>query len=116
MHSWGDDWPHWAALYKAQEYFADLYERCTGLRPRTKEKWGTLRYEAVYRWIENEEHARLFRECIMRTIKKYPSVAGEVCSDAAHIINDDYFNGWCSGITFQTTGSYWSSDKRPKGV
>lgn len=116
MHSWGDDWPNWDTLYKAENYFGDLYFRCTGKHPQTKEKWGSIRYDFTCLWIESAEHCRLFRECIRRTVKKFPEVAGELVGDAAHVLKDDYFEGWCNGVSFITRGSYWSSTKRPKGV
>lgn len=116
MHSWGDDWPHWPDLYKAQEYFRNLYERCTGKRPITKEKYGTIRYEWVELWIKKEDHLRIFREVIRRTVKKFPKVAGEICSDAGHVLVDEYFQGWCAGVCYQANKSYWSSTERPNGV
>lgn len=116
MYNWSGDWPYWDELYNAQEYFTKLYERCAKKYPHTKEKYGTIRYEYTYLWIENPEHGRLFRECIMRTVKKFPNVAGEVCSDAGLVLENDYFQGWCAGVTFHACGSYWSSNKRPRGV
>ncbi len=100
MHSWADGWPHWEELYKAEKYFCDLYERCTYLKPITKEKWGTIRYEHTFGWIIDNEHARIFRESVMRTIKKYPNVAAEIAYDAGFVLNDVYFKGWCNGIVF----------------
>lgn len=116
MHYYGDEWPYWETLYKAENYFGKLYFRCTGKHPRTKGKWGTIRYELTLWWIENDEHCRLFRECIKRTVKKFPEVAGEIVGDATHALKDEYFEGWCNGISFITRGSYWSSDERPNGV
>lgn len=116
MHMWNDDWKHWDDLYKAQNYFCKFYEKCTGKYAMTKEKYGTIRFEFTYMWIENAEHCRIFREGIMRTVKKFPNVAGELCSDAGHTLEDDFFSGWCAGVAFASNGSYWSSDKRPKGV
>lgn len=115
-HCWGDGWEHWNELYKAERYFNKFYEKCTGKYPMTKEKYGTMRFEYIYLWIESEEHCRIFKEGVRRTIKKFPHVAGEVVSDASHVLNDEYFNGWCNGVSYITTGSYWSSDKRPNGV
>lgn len=116
MHYWGDDWPYWDDLYEAQEYFINLYQRCTGKYPHTKEKYGTIRFEATFIWITTDEHVRIFREAIRRTVKKFPNVAGEICSSAGHVLIDKYFTGWCAGVTFQANGSYWISDKRPRGV
>ncbi len=115
-HSWGDSWPHWDDLYKAQSYFIKLFERTAKKYPHTKEKWGTIRFEATYRWIETLEDVRLFKECIRRTIKKYPQVAGEIASNAGHVLDDEYFEGWCNGVLSLARGSYWSSTKRPNGV
>ena len=115
MHCWGDEWPWWDELYKAEKYFCDFFEKCTGKRPCTKEKYGTIRYEVTWNWIENEEHCRIYKEAIRRTITKFPKVAGEVCMDAG-ILRDEYFEGWCAGVVYQSTKSFWSSTKRPKGV
>lgn len=116
MHSWNDDWPHWDELYDALAYFDKLYFKCTGISPLTKEKYGTIRYSWPGLWIKKEEHVRIFREAIMRTVRKFPNVAGEICDDAGHTLTDEFFNGWCAGVTFKANGSYWSSKERPRGV
>lgn len=115
-HEWGDEWPYWGELDRAQEYFCSFYYKCTGKHPITKEKYGTIRFEYTYLWIENAEHCRIFREGVMRTVKKFPNVAGELCSDAGHTLSDDFFSGWCAGVIFKACGTYWSSIKRPNGV
>jgi len=115
-HDWGDEEFDWNSLYKAQSWFVKLYEKVAGKYPMTKEKYGTIRFEYTYLWIENEHHFKMFKECVRRTVKRFPQVAGEFASDAGHVVNDEYFNGWCAGVTFLSTGSYWSSDDRPKGV
>jgi len=116
MHSWGDDWPYWVELYQAAGYFSKFFRRCTGQEPMIKEKYGTIRYEMTFIWLDSKEHSRIFREAIMRTVRKFPKVAGEIADDAGHVLNDEYFEGWCRGVTFKANGSYWKSTKRPNGV
>ena|SRR6188508_1455797 len=48
MHSWNDDWPHWAELYEAQKYITKYVKRYSVCRLWSKEKWGGLRYEYVW--------------------------------------------------------------------
>lgn len=116
MHNWHDSWPHWGILYNAQYYFGELYYRCTKKRPITKEKWGSIRYEFDWTWITSEKEAQVFRECLRRTIRKYPQVAAEIVLDAGHVLQDDYFEGWCNGVATLARNTYWCSDKRPNGV
>jgi len=116
MHNWNDNWPYWDELYRAEKFFNNLYERCTYLRPVTKEKYGTIRYGHTMSWINCQDHCRIFREVIRRTVKKFPNVAAEICDNARHVLYDDYFEGWCAGVVFKANGAYWVSDKRPNGV
>lgn len=115
-HEWGDEWPYWKELYRAQKYFCRLYEKCTGKYPSTKEKYGTIRYEFTYLWIVEDNHPYIFRECLRRTVKKFKNVAGEIVIDAGHVLDDEYFRGWCAGVSVLANGSYWISDIRPNGV
>jgi hypothetical protein len=115
-HDWDGDWPYWLDLYKAQAFFIKLYEKATGNHPHTKEKYGTIRYESTYLWITSEKEVFTFRECIRRTVKKFPNAAGEVCCHAGFVLEDEFFEGWCQGVAYTRSGSAWCSDKRPKGV
>lgn len=116
MHSWGDSWEHWDTLYKAEHFLNVFYYKCTKKNMWIKEKWGTIRFEYESKWLENERDFKIFKESIRRTVKKYPEVAGEVCSSAGHVLDDPYFEGWCAGICFKANGSYWKSKDRPRGV
>lgn len=116
MHEWGDDWPYWNTLYKAQKYFTKFYFKCAGHYPWTKEKYGTIRYEHTFGWITSHREAFIFREAIRRAVKKFPEVAAEVAEGAGHVLDDEYFFGWCSGVAYQANKSYWSSKERPNGV
>lgn len=116
MHSWGDEWEGWDTLYKAEKWMRTFYKKCTGKYMMSKEKWGTIRYEFTSMWIESEMDCFIFREMIRRAIKKFPTIAREIVSDAGHTLNDEYFDGWCNGVSAVTGDSYWSSKKRPNGV
>jgi hypothetical protein len=75
----------------------------------TKEKYGTIRYELGH---INEQECHAFKETIRRAVKKFKNVAGEIADDAGFVLNDDYFEGWCAGVVFQATGSYWKFNPR----
>lgn len=48
FHTWGNSWPHWEELYKAEEWiyrYVKKYSLCILI---SKEKWGSLRYEWVF--------------------------------------------------------------------
>lgn len=47
-HIWGDDWPHWDDLYKAESYISAYVYKYSFCRLMSKEKYGTIRYEYVY--------------------------------------------------------------------
>ncbi len=115
-HYWGDSWPYWDELYNAERWFHKFYSKCTSKYPRTKEKYGTIRFEWTEMWIDNAEDVRIFKETIRRTVKKFPNVAGEVCLYAGDILEDEYFEGWCAGVCYQAHKTYWSSTERPNGV
>lgn len=104
-------------LYNAQDYMYKLYFRCTKQHMHTKEKYGTIRYEYTWSWIEGNTHASLFKRIIQRAVKKYPQAASAIVSDAGSVLNDEYFAGWCQGVHFLATGEKgWISDRRPYGV
>ncbi len=50
MHSWYDDlpWPYWDELYQAERYIRDYTYKWSGCRLSSKEKYGTIRYEALF--------------------------------------------------------------------
>lgn len=116
MHYWGDDWEHWGELYSAIVYFNKMYHRITGVYPITKEKYGSMRFECTYAWIDSEQRCKVFKLLIRKMITKFPNVRAEICDDAQLILDDLYFEGWCAGIAYAANGSYWRSDKRPMGV
>lgn len=102
MHIWGDGWQYWDDLYKAEKYFNDFYERCTGKHPCTKEKWGEIRYECAWNWLTTFEDARIFKGVLQKTVQKYPQVAAELCTNAWYVIDDLWFEGWCRGVCFKS--------------
>ncbi len=48
MHSWGDNWPHWDELYKAEQWIAAYVYKWSWCRLQSKEKWGSIRYEHIW--------------------------------------------------------------------
>jgi hypothetical protein len=115
-HDWGDDWPHWNELYKAQKWVREFFERCTGKTLHSKEKYGTIRYELTFLWLENDNDFMVFKRALQKAVIKFPNVAAEIVSDAQGLVEDDFFNGWCAGVSWVKSQSYWSSDKRPRGI
>lgn len=47
-HIWGDDWPHWAELYEAEEFIINYVYKWSRCSLVSKEKYGTLRYEWLF--------------------------------------------------------------------
>lgn len=58
-HVWGDDWPHWDKLDKAQDFIYEYANR-RGLKLFMKEKWGTIRYQFTFLSFFND-HAPIHR-------------------------------------------------------
>lgn len=48
MHIWGDDWPYWDELYKAQTDIWNTVYRWTRCKILCKEKYGEIRYEHMF--------------------------------------------------------------------
>ncbi len=115
-HEWGDEWEHWDELYKAQRWMNDIFERCRKKYMHSKEKYGTIRYEYTYLWLENDEDWLTFKKIIRRAVRKFPNVAGEVVNElSSGMVADEYFHAWCAGINYYTTGSCWADVKGIKG-
>ncbi len=116
-HEWGDDnWAHWVELYKAECWINAIFERCRKKHMHSKEKYGTIRYEYTYLWLENDEDWLTFKKIIRRAVRKFPNVAGEVVNElSSGVVADEYFQAWCAGINYYTTGSCWTGVKGIKG-
>ncbi len=88
----------WKGLNDAQTWIRTIYRRMTGKSMITKEKYGTVRYEYTYLWIESDEQAVIFFEVVYRATKKFPHLAGEIVSDVVTMIGDvDHKSGWYKG-------------------
>lgn len=115
-HNWSDNNFDWELLYEAQSFIVTAYRRLTGHHMRTKEKYGTIRYESTYLWIKSDNDSKRFREVLQLAVKKFPKVAGELVDDAIHLTDDEFFSGWCAGVMYLSTGDFWKSDKKPRGI
>jgi len=93
VHSWGDGWPHWQTLYKAQEWI-DLQMELAGYSLMHKEKWGSLRYEHIFmkddpkpahqrEWdpIQGWKYLTLL---VFSAVKEWPEIEAELMSDLAY--------------------------------
>lgn len=86
MHTWNDDWPHWAKLEKAERWINKFYRRMTGKYIISKEKYGTIRYELVYCWIGSEKERDIFFEVISRACDKFPDIQYELVEDMYYML------------------------------
>lgn len=90
-HEWGDDWPHWKTLYKAENDVCRVVRRFTGCYVFSKEKYGTIRWEGVYPpfWAQRlkiYQYWRLLGEWfLVKTVKRYarlyPEISDELLDD-----------------------------------
>lgn len=110
-HNWGDESFNWAQLYLAESYISDLYYRITKRRPITKEKYGTIRYEWMALWITNEQEFLIFMKIIKRTIRKFPTLAGEIVNDLVPVVSNPYFAAWLEGVLWASSGEQWTSNE-----
>lgn len=88
MHSWGDDWPHWDTLYRAQNWIINTVKKETGSTLLCKEKWGSLRYEHMYEEPEGIDwdtvrQWKALKKIVYRAIKKWPEIKDELLCDLA---------------------------------
>ncbi len=79
-HQWGDGFD-FDRLNEAGHHLSKLYERITKKPMWWKEKYGTIRYEFVYTWIETDQDAVIFDKCLRHCVKRFPDVAGELVED-----------------------------------
>ena len=106
-HHWGDNWPHWDELRRAQRRIHRTVRRLSGCHVFTKEKWGTLRYEYMFppgtalwfppglkgkvkRWWSSSILVRFWgrwgwfitKRTILKILKERPYLAYELLEDA----------------------------------
>lgn len=97
-HDWSEEDFDWSGLNDAKAWMRTMYRRATGKNMMTKEKYGTVRYEYTFLWLETTEQAILFFETVYRVTKKFPELAGEIVNDAIPMIEAvDYITGWYKG-------------------
>ena len=113
-HCWGDDWEHWAELCKAESWICKMFERIRHKHIYSKEKYGTIRYEYTWMWLENDDDWLVFKKIIRKAVRKFPNVAGEIVDDLAGLASG-YFGAWCAGVLWVTSGNCWRNNKGVKG-
>lgn len=99
-HYWNDDWQYWNELYAAEAWIEGVFGRIRKKTMRTKEKYGTVRYEYTWTWLQCPEDIRVFKHVVRGAVKRFPNVAAEICDSAQHVLDDEYFNGWCAGVCY----------------
>ncbi len=115
-HDWSEEDFDWSGLSDAQTWMHTMYRRRTGKSMITKEKYGTIRYEYEFLWIETKEQASIFFEVVYRATKKFPHIAGEIVSSVVYMINEvDHITGWYKGyfeaILWLEHKSKWETSK-----
>lgn len=93
-HEWGDNWPYWNDLYKAETYIYKYVYKYSKCRMNMKEKYGTLRYSDVIppRWTRYIFNCRLYYlykrfankiliKAVNKAIKKFPNIKKELIDD-----------------------------------
>jgi hypothetical protein len=102
-HIWGDEDFDWKSLSKAETWIGKMHKRAVGKWPITKEKYGTIRYEAEFLWLDKP---LVFFEIVKRATIKFPSVAPEIVSDLVYSIEAEdtkfsagYYLGYFTGIS-----------------
>lgn len=98
-HLWGSEDVDWTMLYEAEQYITGMYRRITGRHPLTKEKYGTIRYEMLSLWIQNDKEMETFLKILLRATHKFPKVRGEILDDIIMEINphESAFCAYCAG-------------------
>lgn len=95
-HHWGGNFD-FAKLNRAADRMAKVYERITKKPMVWKEKYGTVRYEFTFAWVNTVEDIEVFEKVLKWIIKKYPEIAGELIEDACWCFPDEkvcnFFNG-----------------------
>lgn len=110
-HEWGDEDFDFGGLYKAENWIVKFYRRATGKNMMTKEKYGTIRYEYTYLWLENNEQGDKFFNILYRATRKFPEYAGEIVSDIVPVMSDspklDFYRGYFKAILWVKHKSEW---------
>lgn len=106
-HDWSDEDFDFSGLYKAAKYAAKLYKRIAHEVPIYKEKYGTIRYEFLHFWLQNDSQVELFCRILKKTIKKYPQFAGELVEDWVIQIEHPYWTPYFEGVLWGSCQEEW---------
>lgn len=102
-------------LIEAQAYIAKTFKRLTGNYCYIKEKYGTLRYEHTYTWLDTAEDFIIFTKIIKKAVRKFPLAAGAIVDDLVGVMHQEYDAGWCAGVLYASGGGEWVSSKPKDG-
>jgi len=113
-HHWDDPSFDWNQMYKAMTWMTTFFERATGVYPHTKEKYGSIRIEATWAWLDTPERILVWCEITKRAVLKFPKVGAELCIDLSCYL--DYTNNgvinkyksWFEGVCWGQCQSRWT--------
>jgi hypothetical protein len=103
-HSWGDGFD-FQRLEEAGRYLTKAYAELSGRRMFWKEKYGTIRYECTFLWVETAQELIWFNNAARDTISHFPDMAGEIADDLTWFFPDEMeeFNQFYEGVAFLHT-------------
>lgn len=110
-HNWSDKTFDFNGLYKAEMWIVKFYRRATGKNMRTKEKYGSIRYECDYVWTRNKKDSYKFFNILYRATRKFPEFAGEIVANAIPFMPDnpklDFYKGYFKAVLWVKHKSEW---------
>lgn len=116
LHCWGDGFD-FETLDKAGGYLKKTYGELSGKRMCWKEKYGTIRYESTWDWVETAQEFLWFNQAVRETIGHFPEIAGEIVDDLTWFFPDDMeeLNQFYKGVVFLhdalNKGKYYDSSE-----
>lgn len=78
-HVWGDEDFSWDTLYSAMNFISEELRK-EGINICIKEKWGTIRYEAMWT-LGTPEEVQAVAGILDTACQKFPRVAEEIMED-----------------------------------
>ena len=107
-HYWGSEFD-FIGLEKAAYDLYKLYFKLTKKSMVYKEKYGTIRYEFVYSWINTQEDFDVFNKCLKHITRKHPKYIGELVEDwVTYIDENDKWHQFFKGVLWGACQEEWT--------